>query len=200
MATLTVVFRLRRHGSALPTVPSAVVRAAVYSVVSAVLAVVAHHVAFNTAPSWAARVVAMAALFAVRLRGASRPVSLHRQLAGAFGAQAALCWWFGQPGGDGLVALFRAGWPVVVTYAVVTLVMGCLLHGVDDSWSRLWRTLGAALWRILFPVRGHAPYEVSGLLAAVPGVPEAARAAPHGARLAYAVVRRGPPHVLLLAV
>lgn len=191
----------------------AVTRAGMFSLVSTVLAIATHHFVFGAMPSMGPRAVAAVGLFGAALPMAARPASIGRWLAVVCGGQAVACWWL-QQASSGLATAPRNDWFLVPVHAhqslivaqlALTLLMSCMLHGADSACRRLLSSMRrelqavrAHLWRLLCPLL--APYAPVLPQTHLPRSSGPARASPLSALLANAVVRRGPPPRLPLAV
>ncbi|MBP8535536.1 hypothetical protein [Streptomyces sp. MK37H] len=178
----------------------AAARAAVVSVMSTVLAVAGHHVVFDVSPSWAALAAMTAILFVLAFPVVCGPSTLARQVPLALGAQAVAGWGFVAGGDDlhGWLDRVDHGWPVVAAHAVMTVLLGLMLHAAQDgrlgafgAMAEL-RSLCARLWGLLFPRLGGDAPQIPELLAALCTAGPAS-ASPGAIRLADCVVRRGPP-------
>jgi hypothetical protein len=204
---------LQLRGRPPSALPLAVARAGMFSVVSTVLAIATYHFVFGSMPSWGTQALAVAGLFGAALPRAAHPASVGRWLTVVIVGQAVAVWWFHQTG-SGLASAARDGWFIIPVHArssllvaqlVLTLLMACMLHSADAACRRLLRNAvrelqaaRASLWRLLCPA--FVPYAPVLPQAHTPRSSGPARASPLCVLLADAVVRRGPPSRLPLAV
>ena len=196
MATSTYVSRLCRSGGVPAAARGAAARAALFAAAGTVLAVAGHHVVFDVSPSWGARGVLAGLLFAVAFPASVQPAFATGQLTLTLAGQAlGVCWFTAttQPAYDRL----SAAWPMVLAHLAMTVLLGLLLHGVQDGRLALHKVAGelrslcAWLWRLLFPRTGVEDTAAAPEVTPVRSGP--ARASPREPALAHSLVRRGPP-------
>ncbi|MEU4996049.1 hypothetical protein [Streptomyces sp. NPDC021622] len=212
MAPSVLLFRSHRRGSVPPAVPVAAVRAALFSGVGSALAGMVHHLAFDSNPSWGARILAALVLFGVALPGAGQETPLRRQVLLSYGTQLAVGWWFVladdstglAPHGEWPSAV-HAGAPVVVAHLALTLLCAILLHGLGACRRRVLYAagrdhgaLGDLVRRLFAPLPTPCDMGLGGGLPRLSPLP--ARASPVAFLLTDEVVRRGPPSPRPLAV
>ncbi|MFJ6987716.1 MULTISPECIES: hypothetical protein [unclassified Streptomyces] len=199
--------------SAAPPLPAA--RAAVFAVVGTVLGIGAHRLLAERPVPWAQGAVAVAVMFAVGLAGVRRPRGLVTVAAWSVPAQSGLHLWLSHTGraapppavaraahGHGVHDVHAAWYErlhdslaMTAAHAVVAALVAVLLHRADGVCWALARGTTAALdavrgLLVRRPVRPAGPGPAT---AAVGAAGRDDRLPGHGAPLAHALVRRGPP-------
>ncbi len=207
------MFRTTTHSAPLP-----VFRAAVFAVVGTVLGVGAHHLVAGGPAPWRPGIAAAGLLFAVGLAGTRRPRSLAAVVVTCAAAQTGLHLWLSAAHSRPTAALVmtmpehahpattaHGVWQerlhdsgaMTVLHAVAAVLVAVLLHRADAACWSLARGLTGAVDAVrtrLATVRALLARPTPVTHRVRVRLPRWTRLPPlHGALLADAVVRRGPP-------